>query len=176
METRNVSDNVNAAGIISSVGGSAISFNQTDATLLGKLLIRKRPDVAQQLISDYQVAASDIAVSDEAINKTLSEFIQIRGIEPDFIIGSTRNRKRGAERRIFIAVILHLFQPHVFHIKTNDIYLKTGLVSQLARSLNIHAPRVSYLVRDVVTTERAYDDFRDIVQSVYFQMRGGANG
>lgn len=136
--------------------------------LLGKLLEKNRPDIAAQLITAHYTAESDYS----KMRSYLQQFCQLKKSDP-------RDASQVAinYRREFLCAMLHIYNPHVFNQPTDGIVLRIGFVRQVSKVIIQNEGNTSRMIREVITLEKVYDDFRDQVHTtlLFLKEKGGAN-
>jgi hypothetical protein len=99
----------------------------------------------------------------------LVEFCSNKGIKPDELKGNNRNRP---EKKIFIAVVLRLYNPELLTGIHSD-RMKDNLRKELSGILEWNEECVSQVVNDIRTflnptkTFKAYEGFRNEVNEAY---------
>lgn len=124
--------------------------------LLGELLIQNEPETAKKLISAYLPDEPPKETDFKKISDYFSEFRRLNNITSLNV----------SDRRIFIAVTLHIYNPEVYFQPSNKILLKHGFVRCLSNVLGQKEPNVSKMIREVILWERSYEDFAQEVSKM----------
>ncbi len=159
----------------------------TDYRLIGKLLLIRMPEVAEDLLKIHQDEkakldeAKPLEIDHEKIFLYFINFCKIKKREPFEYIGYTRDRNRVAERLEFVAVILHLYNPSLFVASKEFLLLKgygiagNGLTRSLSRVLSVYDSNACRMVRQVIFMEKTYEDFKEKVNELFNKLsRDGA--
>lgn len=141
---------------------------------LGKMLVLKRPEVAEELIH-YCPAESNIS-SLRIIPDLLSRFCQLRSIHPEECLGKLDNYEKMRHRRLFVATLLHLYCQEVFQQPPDCPLLPRGLLSAITEAVQLKKSYMSKLVRQVLYEEKQYDEFRQEVTSLVAQLKPTTHG
>ncbi len=95
------------------------------------------------------------------------------GIEKEAYSGALYKSSKVDVRRLFVAAMVHLYQPQIYH--QPEISLgKNGFVMTLAGVLKQHEANVSAMIREVISWEREYDDFKEKVTNVVAKLKEAA--
>lgn len=142
-------------------------LNKQQYALLGFLLLKQKPDVANELLEDYlpkrEAPENDI----RKIEDFYQQFCQLKGLEAEDIRGPLYKTSKVEIRRQFIAAILHLYLPHVYDQPDEYIMIgKSGVAKRLAAVFCITKERISQVVREAVFFEKQYQDFSESVASI----------
>lgn len=80
---------------------------------LGKILLSKKPELAQALISEYLPGVAQPMETDlEKIPMFFKRFCQIKQLHASEYIGALYKNSKIDMRRLFVAAIIVLYQPH----------------------------------------------------------------
>lgn len=133
-------------------------------TKIGRLLVTQKPSQAKELIESYYVSPQETELS-----KVKDFYERFCIIHP-----KTKDYKATSEhRRLFIAVILHLYQPEVFLQK--QIRVTPGLGKVIREPLGVFKPRISSMIREAIAMEKVYSDFKEKVQHVLLKIQEPTN-
>lgn len=153
---------------------TATSLGKKNLLLLGKLLISQRPEVAHELLSTYGPPQSPVEHDVSKIDQIYQSYCRIRSIEPHDYTGALYKSSKVDVRRVFIAVVLHIYNPQVFHQPLDSIIVNIGLVKKLSEVFQQDNGNMSKTIRKVIAWERQYEDFALIVNQIIEQIT--ANG
>lgn len=128
--------------------------------LLGKLLANHHPDMARQLLErfcpDIQPPEQDLSVMKDYFTR----YCRLRDLEPNEYRGPLFKSGKVKERKIFIGVMLHLYDPRVYYQPQDSIILRKGLVKELCGVLDYHMCEISKHIREALLFEKIYEEFR----------------
>lgn len=145
------------------------SFSRKHYALLGKLLIQKEPETAQKLIQTFIPEDKPQEEDFTKIPALFERFCLIKGYDHN-----TAPRASKVEtRRLFIAAVLHLYNPHVYNQPANQIILKYGFVRNISQVLHQKESNVSTMIREVILWEKQYEDFSNNVNSIIEKLTNG---
>lgn len=131
---------------------------------LGRLVVAKQPEVAHQLLSEYCLKVVPSETDYSRMPLLWDRFCFAQGIKSGDYVGTQRSSSKVDIRRLFIAAMLHLYQPHAYHHPKDSILLKKGFQRRLAETLNLDEGWVNRLIRQVIARERVYEEFSMNVQ------------
>lgn len=150
-------------------------FNDLHYKMIGRLLTHKRPHLAQSLIYPYLKAVPYDTDFKKIDSYYLDLFCKEKGIEKSEITGALFKSSKVDVRRLFIASMAHIYYPHIYHQHTHEINLsKKGFVTYLAKALKQQESNVSVVIREVVTWEKEYDDFKEKVVDIVEKLKNVA--
>lgn len=145
------------------------ALGKKELQLLGKLLIRDHPEIASNLYAVHcqpQPTETDLS----KIPALFHKFCKIKGISPDECTPDTYcpGKCTGKHfRLLFVAVALHLYKPEIFNQPTGSFVIFGGFCITLTRLFNYQSrSKVSEIVREAVSWEKHYDDFRAEVERI----------
>lgn len=133
-----------------------LQYSRRDLPLLGRLMIKKYPEIAAELLSSYNPAAP---FDDNLTN--VSHYYSRYNTFPDF------------NKRVFVGVMVAIYSPESLR---NDDNQRKGLITTIAQVLNLSHQYISLLAKESILYYKIYDDFREKVDIVTEQMKGGADG
>jgi hypothetical protein len=136
--------------------------------LLGKLLLAQKPDIARELLSDYEnKKLAPIETDIDKLPVFLGRFCILRSIHSldDHSRGIRKTRNLN-EQRYFMATMLHLYSPELFNGYKEKLYPGNGFVNAVSRLMKLDPSQGSHMIREVVTLERVYEDFRERVEEL----------
>lgn len=127
--------------------------------LLGWLLIRHKPELAQELLGSYSDQRPTLSDAEgRMIGRYYSAFVKIT-YQVD--LGKPTNA-----RRLFIGAMIRIYHPGLHQQPADALMIRPGLVSQLARVTLQKEANVSTMIRQVLFQEKVYDDFREQVDLI----------
>jgi hypothetical protein len=144
--------------------------------LLGMLFFQKEPERAQKYISDYIPAIQAPESDFKKINSHYKKFCRIQDIEPEF--GPIHKRDKVALRRLFIAVMLHLYNPQAYFLPalTTANTAQQHFATAIAQVLGINKSTISRNIRQAIFWEKQYEDFAQKVSELLEKIQdAGAN-
>lgn len=146
------------------------SYGRKEFAILGRLLLTKKPEIANELISTYLPAKEAIETDQSKIGYFFLVFCKVQDIDLNEYLGPVYKSNKVAVRRLFIACILNLYAPHVFIHPLQNTSINRGLIKQLANTLQWDKQPVSVMVRQIVLWQNQYKDFSDQVSEVLEKM------
>lgn len=127
--------------------------------LLGKLLVMRHPDVAEQLL--IQIAPGDPPERDlSRIPVLYNSFCMVVNVDPLKLRGPLRQTTKVDVRRLFISVILHLYSPQVYNQPSDGIIIRHGLVQAVSSLLYVNSAYMSRFIRQTILMEKVYEEYR----------------
>ena len=150
-----------------------LSLSPKEYSILGRLCASQKPDVARELLSIYDNKPLD--KDHPNIQVYFIEFCRLQDIDPEEYKGALFKASKVEQRRLFIACMVHIYLPHLYVSATTaaGIRLDYGFISSLAESLNQKKSNISKMVREIVVTEKVYDEFRDRATWLVEQLTNG---
>jgi hypothetical protein len=150
---------------------TATNFGKGQYALLGKLLFQTHPELAHELISVYLPPDKPSESEFERIQPLFGLFCDLQNLQPSDYIGAIHKSSKVDIRRVFVAVILHLFCPEVFNHPADYVVPKYGLVKNLQKVLGFQSRgNISTLIREAIMWEKRYDDFAFTVNKLTQQI------
>jgi hypothetical protein len=139
---------------------------EKDYKILGKLLVKKNPALADEYLSLYKTH-SPKEIDNTKISFYFYSFCEVMEITPETYLGPLHKSSKVDIRRLFVACMVHLYQPHVFYQPIDEINLsKKGFVMHLSRTLQQQESNISTMIREVIAWEKDYDDFKEKVHGI----------
>jgi len=154
----------------------------TDYRLIGKLLLIKMPEVAEDLLTKHNNETREMEVvkpleTDHAkIFLYFIQFCRLKQKEPTQFFGYLREKILIDARMEFVAALLHIYSPIVFVATKEFMFLyrssmaEMGLIKSISNVLNVRQGSVSKMVRKIIVREKAYEDFRENVNDLFKQL------
>jgi hypothetical protein len=131
--------------------------------ILGRLYVKKHPEEAEEILSAYtNIPATEHEYN--RIEKHFTRFCLVNGLKEEQYTGPLYKSDKVEIRRVFVAVMVHLYHPSVFQIPIEDISIPVGFVKTLSRVTGQKTANVCTMIRDVARWETHYDDFKQKVQ------------
>jgi hypothetical protein len=131
--------------------------------LLGKLVEQRHPDLASTLLSEINKSQPT-----ETDMTKIGNFYRVFCHHNSMIKKQPYQKGQTTEimykRRIFIAVMLHIYSPGTYHQPPEFCSVTKGLTAEITVVLGIARSWVSKLYREVIVMEKVYDDFRQKVE------------
>lgn len=154
----------------------------TDYRLIGKLLLLRMPEVAEDLLkkhNDEKTRMDDVKPLETDHEKIFLYFIQFCMINkkgPSNYLGYLRDKINIDDRTAFIAVILKIYSPAVFVASKEFFLLRghgiggNGLIKSISNVLSIDQAHVSRTARKIIVMEKTYEDFREKVNDLFINL------
>jgi hypothetical protein len=136
------------------------TFGRREYAILGRLLLSKKPDIANELITAYLPHEEPKETELNKVYKLLMAFCAVNNLSISDCTGPGRSQT--TNRRIFICCIIHLYAPQFLNDTT--LYVNRGLVLELTKILHSQRDRVSRLIRQAILWKNSYPDFAEQVQ------------
>lgn len=144
--------------------------------LLGLVLCQTKPDIANELISQYIPKQEPIEKDLNKISDFFLSFCQINNLNPKDFIGPIYKSSKVEMRRRFVASIIHIYAPHLYDQPVDFMIMgKTELSKKLGITLSIKKPNMTTLVREVILWEKQYEEFAASVADITLKLIGNAN-
>lgn len=131
---------------------------------LGKLLLKKRPEVASELMMYLNSDSSETRL--DLIPQYFQTYCRIKNIDPFNCTGKLDTHAKMRDRRVFIAAILVMYCKQVYQQPTDQLVLPYGIVKKLEKCLSISKAYASVIIRQVINEHRIYEDFREEVTGI----------
>lgn len=146
---------------------SAASFTRKQYAFIGKIFIQKEPQIAAKLIDLYLPKTEPVEKDYSKIPAYYIDFCRVQGLLPQDYIGALHKTSKVNVRRVFIAVMLHLYEPVLFQQPVDDLILnREGLSKNLSNLFQVRKHSISATIREVVMWEKQYDDFSSSVNEI----------
>lgn len=142
------------------------------AMLLGRLLLRHRPEVARELMPHLDTPEADPA----RIPDYFEAFCALHSLDPDDYRGALYKSFKVERRKLFIACMLRLYNPACFAQPSDAIMVSRSFVARLSATLSQDKGNISRLIRQVIVMERAYEDFRGQVNDTLSKLNPLSHG
>jgi hypothetical protein len=148
-------------------------LNEKQYKILGRMVVKKHPDIAATLLStlDHQATEEDIS----KITLYYDQFCDLQGISRNEYFGAVYKTSKVDIFRLFIASMIHLYYPEIYFQPIEEINMKKeGFVTALAKSLGQPISNTSSRIREVIMWEQEYDDFKEKVETVVGKLKNAA--
>jgi hypothetical protein len=145
---------------------TTINLSKQQYVLLGKLLHQKKPHIADEIISTWFPKQDPTEQDLTRIGPLFYAFCALQNLIPEDHIGPVFKTSKVNIRRLFVAVMIHLYNPDVFSQPIDNIILKKGFVRQLSQVLKLKDANISLMIREVIMWEKQYEDFAASVSFV----------
>jgi hypothetical protein len=130
--------------------------------LLGKLLVMRHPEVADRLLVQIEQDPPEKDLS--RIPELYNSFCALVNIDPSTFQGPLHQTHKVDIRRLFVSIILHLYNPQVYHHPNDSIFLRQGLTIALSTLLKINDGHMSRFIRETIMMEKVYEEYRQKVE------------
>lgn len=149
-----------------------VRYGKKTYTTLGRLLVKKRPEIAEELLAYCQlVGETDL----DKIPDFFKRFCEYLHLNPDEYTGKLKDPAKQNVRRLFIGAMLHLYNRHAFHQPHTNPVMRSGFVSRLSDCQGVDISRISHVIRQVMLEEKVYDDFRTKLESIVTHLKQFTN-
>lgn len=149
-----------------------IELTGKNVQLLGQMLLKRRPDVANELLTECMEQMSAPVKDTSLIGYYFESYCKLNGIEIRSFLDSKKNHAISQKRKEFIGLILKIYHPYIFKGKCDFFKAKNGLITNLANTLKISRGNASELVQEVYIWVTTYEDFRGKVCQTYQNIIG----
>lgn len=139
------------------------SYTRENALIVGKLLFRKQPKLAAELLSSHQPEKPHDTDLDH-IEHYLQHFCRIHSITIDSL---PRNSDL---KRIFICCLLSIYCPDLLRSHGCRMH---GLGEAVAQHFNQTRQWINMLIQEVLVQYKVYDDFRGKVDETAGKLKIG---
>ncbi len=138
----------------------AINMPRQQILQLGRILLSKKPDIAQALLAEYLPHTPPIETDLEKIPEYFIRFCHINQLKPCDNTGPLYKADKINERRVFIAAMICLYNP------------STRLLSKyLALTLNQDPSNTAKMIQEVEFRYRKMEDFKAKVDEVIGKLK-----
>lgn len=144
-----------------------IELTGKNIQLLGQMLLKRRPDVANELLTECLEQMTAPVKDTSLINYYFQNFCQYHNIDIEKFLSSRKNHSISQKRKEFIGLILKIYHPYLFQKKYEFFKPKNGMVTNLASTLRISRGNASEIVQEVFVWISTYQDFRQTVNDTY---------
>lgn len=131
--------------------------------LLGRLLVLRHPEVANQLLGQISVDHQEADFS--RVPEYYQAFCGIVNIDPLEYQGPLNETTKVDVRRLFVSVMLHLYTPQVYNHPADSIIIRRGFVKAVSGVLLVDPDYMSRFIRQTISMERHYDWYREKVDA-----------
>lgn len=143
----------------------SLLFYGTKYNLLGRLLAKRRPDVARQLLEEFHRETTQPLETDlTRMEQYLSQFCGYRGISLANVTYNLFKSRHIEYRREFIAAMIHVYSPQVYHQPPADRIFTYRFKTRLCQVLKIGINNIGKMLHEIILHESLYDDFRQRVE------------
>ena len=133
--------------------------------LLGKLLVKRHPELATELmqeVTEDEPQETDLS----KIESYFQSFCEQMNIDPHEYKGGVKKRSKTHIRRLFVSVMIHIYQPQSFRQPTNQIIITYGFNRTISQVLGLNEAYMCRVVRDAIGVEKIYQDYREQVDEI----------
>jgi hypothetical protein len=149
------------------------ALNEKQYKILGRLVVKKHPDIAASLLLSLSHIPSQVDIS--KINAYFDRFCCLQGIEKQTYFGPVYKTSKVDMFRLFIASMVHLYYPEIYFQPIEELNLKkNGFVTAIATATGQQTSNVSSRIREVVLWEKEYDDFKEKVVTIVEKLKNVA--
>jgi hypothetical protein len=148
------------------------NFSKKHYAILGRLVLQKEPETARKLLSIYLPQEKPVEDDFSKIPDLFLKFCTANDIDREDYFSSASKSSKVSTDRLFIAVVLHLFNPAVYNQPTDQIILRYGLVRSIGLVLKQKESNVSTMIRQVILWEKQYEDFAGSVKEIIEKLTG----
>ena len=133
--------------------------------LLGKLLVMRHPEVAQRLLVQIE---HDPPLTDlSRIPELYTVFCELINVDPPTFRGPLFSTNKVDIRRLFVSVILHLYNPQVYSHPSNNIIIPhNGFIKTLSEFFHVNRGYMSRFIRETIVMEKVYEEYRQKVEQI----------
>lgn len=161
----------------------------TDYRLIGKLLLMRMPEVAEDLLTKHHEEATkmqDFKPLETDHGKIFLYFIRfckLQKKDPTEFFGYLRDKSSIEARMEFVGALLHIYSPivfvaskeflmlqHAINKKPGQSVAQMGLIKSMSNVLNVHPSSICKMVRKIIVREKAYEDFKEKVNELFYQL------
>lgn len=135
---------------------------------LGKLLVRQRPEIAEELLP-----FCDVETNETDMQKMPAFFLRFQSSAPSVAYAKEHGTKN--QRNLFIAVILKLYACQVFSHPPASPVMKYGLVKGICDTLGMKKANTSIQIRQVLFDYKHYQDFRELIDKIAAELKQNQN-
>ena len=144
-----------------------IQLTGKNLQLLGQMLLKKRPEVANELLTECMEQMNAPVKDTSLIGYYFESYCRLNKIDVDQFRDSKKNHSVSQKKKEFIGLILKIYHPYIFRGKCDFFKAKNGLITNLANTLNISRGNASELVQEIYIWISTYEDFRNKVCETY---------
>lgn len=125
-------------------------FNQ-----LGRLLLKKKPEIAQELISEYLPARVPLDADLDKIPDYFQTFCRLQQLDPKEYTGPLYKSSKIDKRRLFVAAIILMYHP------------RTRLVAKyISETIGQDPSNTVKLIQEVEFRYKELEDFKTQVDEI----------
>lgn len=148
-------------------------LNEKQYKIIGRLVCKKHPEIAEELLSTLNHTPLEEDIS--KLEFYFNQFCILHGTSKQDYFGAVYKTSKVDLLRIFIASMVHLYYPEIYFQPIEELNLKkNGFVTALANSIGQAVSNTSNRIREVIIWEKEYDDFKEKVEAVVFQLKNAA--
>lgn len=133
---------------------------------LGRAVFAQHPELVESLLSGDSEHVEPLESDLTKLPYYFHRFCEQQHLEPAEYVGFVRSVHRNYKRKVFVAAVLHLYQPSVYvqHKPKAFKLWDSGLSRRLSDLLGIAESNMSNLIKQVVRWHD-YDDFKGEVEA-----------
>lgn len=150
-------------------------YTQRNLAHIGYHLVKKMPDVAEQIISAAPLPPGQ-SKDFSRITEYFYQYCCIIKIPVEDMLLIRNSYNITEKRRQFVGVVLRIYYPELFLNKAAYFGGRRGLIKQLAQSMGIQGSNTSTMVDKVHGWIWAYPDWTEQVLAIYDQLKTKLNG
>jgi hypothetical protein len=135
------------------------TLRNNDYATLGRRVVAEFPSVAAKLLD----------------TPPLAQLQDLGHIEKYYLSTArpTEKKHRIKHDKVFVCLILHLYNPVVFHQPMDDMRVRMGLLKKLCEVMGYKQSHIHLMVREVVTSYKIYEDFKAQVDTAIKEVDNG---
>jgi hypothetical protein len=141
-----------------------------ESYLIGRLLKRLHPEIATSIIEQY-IRPSEDPCDFSQIPDIFDKFCLLNEISPKDIKGPLEKRAQFDNRKLFISVMIRIFNPQIHHHPQDAIILRPGFNSQISTFLGIGQYVTTKTIRIAIVHERVYEEYRERVDEITTKLK-----
>lgn len=107
----------------------------------------------------------------EKIIKYFSQYCALNNLDQASYTGALYKTSKVDIIRVFVAAMLHLYYPGVFHCPVKGKLYPSGFLSALSDCLGQKKSNTSVMIREVIQWEKDYSDFKEKVDLTLQQLQ-----
>lgn len=144
-----------------------LQLNARNVQMLGRILIKKRPDLANEFLQECMEQMAAPVKDTSLIGYYFEAYCTEIGTQKDVMLSSNKDHSVSKRRKEFIGLVLKIYHPYIFTNKCICFKPTKGLITSLSLTLQMNKGNVSHAVQEVCKWIELYQDFKVGIETLY---------
>ena len=142
-------------------------LSRKDVFHVGYQLLKRRPEVADELLNETPLPSDSNRVPSELIPVYFQLFCVVFNYDPAWLVNTKNSHHVTEIKRFFAGAILKIYHPNAWDNPNTYFQLQTGIVKHLSETIGMKKANTSNMLYQVHKWVRQYDDFEEEVNHIH---------